>query len=157
MSVQPSKQGNKLEYEDETNAYEKHHAPGGCQFSRRYRRQYPGGVRIRPNDSILVLGVFGSTRPLPPYCPGFVIPWWINPPLFTRNEAGVFFYFGARYKPGSRRHMDINQTDLVPGRTARHSTCAKSPRLKRCWCLVLLHHSYESGQPVSKKNLYIKK
>ena len=71
MRFQPSKQGNKQEYEDETIDYEKHHAPGGCQFSRRHRRQYPGGVWIRPSDSNLVLGFFGSTRPLPPYCPGF--------------------------------------------------------------------------------------
>jgi hypothetical protein len=58
MSFQPSKQGNKQEYEDETVNFEKHHAPGGCQFSRRHRRQYPDGVWIRLNNSINSFGGF---------------------------------------------------------------------------------------------------
>ena len=43
--------------------------------------------------------------------------------------------------------MEFSQMDLAPGRIARHSACAKSPRLRRSWCLVLLHRFYESGQP----------
>jgi hypothetical protein len=50
--------------------------------------------------------------------------------------------------------MEFSQMDMAPGRIARHSTCAKSPRLRRSWCLVLLHRFYESGQPNLDEPLY---
>ena len=94
-SYQPSGQGNKQEYEDETIIYEKYHAPGGCQFSHRHCHQYRGGVWVRSSDRILVLGAFGSTRPLPPYCPGLCYILVDLSPPFTGTEAGAFFNLGS--------------------------------------------------------------
>lgn len=95
VSYQPSEQGNKQEYEDETTVYEKHHAPGGYQFSHRHRRQYRGGVWIRSSDRKLALRVFGSTRPLPPYYPVLCYILVGFPPYSSGLKPGYFLIRAA--------------------------------------------------------------
>ena len=91
MRLHSPVQGNEQEQEDGTTDDEKYHAACSCRIPHRHSGQFTGDAWLRPVNRILVLGVLGSTRPLPPLCPGLRYTLVDIPPLHQVRSRGTFF------------------------------------------------------------------